>query len=739
MQSLFISSPEEYQRDINPMASYVKLSSFYIAKMTNTDESEARTWLSTQLVQRNPVIMSKVPQIKYLSKEHGNQRDRQVTYDYLDKYIGSIANSNKILAPTGTVYKHPSSERSLFTYYVDDGRTKRAYFKGLMHEAKVSGDRDTADFNNERQNTAKIDNNTLSGAQLSPATILHQQSAHPTLTSTGRVSTTIANLMNERLLVGNMHYADPDIALEHMNVLAYTAKHELIQRCIDELGLVVPTVDDVMKMISKSIRYYFVGKRYERIFSDFLEKCSDTERCNIMYNGSMWNLIQLNPKLMYEMIDSLSEPDTTAYEFEKADAVIKSMYAELKILSVSLCYEHMRGKSLSGAKSGDHHAYGLVASTIDKLSNLLEKYQYLIEAFFKLEILPNNLYDVETLHRLSVVTSDTDSTNFSCQEICKFMTGKYGVTDKDTKVTFLMTYFSSMMVAQALGIMSTNIGVEMPRIRELEMKNEFFIPIHCLTTSAKNYIMLQGAQEGNILPELDLVTKGVELRNSRIPKSILDQFDTYKKSIFFRVAKGETLTMMDIIKPIVDLERVVLEGFRSGDTKYIGVIHVKTPDSYSDEEEASQWKYHLMYEGVFGYKYGHVTDVPYVGYLVSVDLGNRTKIKRWLDSIEDPVFKETATKYIEDNQITKINKMVFPDIFFSGSPLPKEIHKVITVNNMCVQMLSPWYLLLESFGIFLRNAYDSKLVSQVFGDFVDHPSYMSKHLLTDELHDLEAA
>lgn len=736
MEHLFISSPEEYVRDINPMSSYVQLSSFYVAKMTGDSYDDVRSWLSTQIANRNPQILAGVPQIKYLSKETGNGKDRHITYEPLDKYIGTVAQSNRLIAPSGTVYKHPDMERSLFTLYVDEGRVQRNYFKGLMHEAKVSGDYDTAEYNNKLQNGCKIDNNTLSGAQMSPATILHTQSAHPSLTSTGRVSTTIANLINERMLVGNMHYMNSDIVMEHLNVLAYTADKSLIRQCVDLYGLKVPTTDDILTMVKKSIGYYFISAGIEPTIRAFLDVCDDEEKCNIMYNGSIWNLITINPELMRTLLDDLSEPADDPYDFDTTDKIISQTYGDLKILAVSLCYELMRGKSLKGAKETDKHAYGLVAATIDKINERLMRYEPLLKAFFKLEVLPNNVYDVETLHRLCVVTSDTDSTNFSCQEICKFMTGQYDVGDKSTKITFLLTYFSSMIVCQALGMMSKNLGVEMPRIRELSMKNEFFIPIHCLTTSAKNYIMVQGAQEGNILPELDLVTKGVELRNSRIPKAILEQFDVYKKSIFLRTVEGEKLFMMDFVKPIVTLEREVLDLFTQGRTKYMSTINVKTPDSYSDEEEASQWKYHLFYDNVFGPKYGKVMDVPYMGYLATVNLGNKTKLNKWVASIKDPLVRSNAERFITENKIDKINKMIFPDIYFSDNPLPEEVRPVLIAKNMTIQILSPWYLLFESFGIFLRNQYDSKLISEVFGDFVDHPDSVNPAFLEADLDDI---
>lgn len=46
MEDLFVSRPEEYVRDINPMKNYVDLASFYLSKHTGDDGEEqlAEDW-----------------------------------------------------------------------------------------------------------------------------------------------------------------------------------------------------------------------------------------------------------------------------------------------------------------------------------------------------------------------------------------------------------------------------------------------------------------------------------------------------------------------------------------------------------------------------------------------------------------------------------------------------------------------------------------------------------------------
>lgn len=724
MEDLFVSRPEEYVRDINPMKNYVDLASFYLSKHTGDDSETTRNWIIKQIKDKNHKVLAHMPQIKFLLRE--DDVDRRVEYTSLQSYFAHIVNSDRIMAPTGTVYKQPSEQLSLFTPYINTNRNLRKVFKSKMLDAKRVGDADGVDFNNEQQANVKIDVNTLSGAALTPSTIVHTASVHPSLTSTGRVSTSFANAINEKLLRGNRHFENPTTVLDNLTVLAYKANRTYIGQCVLDYNLHVPSPKEIIDMVVESSSNYWRNSKAVLKLYEFVKKCDEAERCNILYNGSLWDIIQHNPELARNFIHDLSEPATESLPVEQAEVIINAAYGDLRILGIYLCFENTKGKSLDKCRVEDHYTYGLVAATIAKIEANLIKYEPLLRAFFKLDVLPANIYNIKSMYRKAVVTSDTDSTNFTCQEICKFMTGDYGITDKDRKVTFLLTYMSSMMVCQALGIMSCNMGVKADYIRELSMKNEYYIPIHCLTPSAKNYVMVQGGQEGNMLPEVELVTKGVELRSSKIPEPILKQFDIYKRDVFLTLEQGGTLETRDIVQVPVTIEHRLLESLTKGETDYLFNIYIKNADAYSREEDAAQWKYHLMYEAIFAPEYGHVTDIPYTAFTVKVDLGTKTKLKKWLDALPNHAMKKRAEDYLTENLITGINAMTFPSALFQGKTLPKEIIDVIMVKPLVMLVMSPWYLLFESFGIYLKNKHNSRMMSTVFSSFIDYDALAQK-------------
>lgn len=730
MESLFIYPDDGYQRDINPVANYIRLTSHYIATITGDDVESVIEWVKKKIISKDPnFIPTKEPTIAFLSKDQSS--DRQKVESSLSDYIQYIVRTDRLLAPTGTVYKQPDEELSMFTPFINNGRNERSVEKKLMHLSKLDNRLEDADAHNENQGNIKIDNNSLSGGALSPSTILHTQSTHPSLTSTGRIATSIANVINEKLITNNRHYNTPNVTLDNLIVLSYMADTKMIRECVEMYDLVVPSTDQVMAMVYESTRNYWRDKKWTEKIRQFVDACTPEARCNMYYHSTLWGILDLNPGFGYYLIDDLSEPSDELLDIQEAEKTVKGAYGDLKTFAVYLCFEYTSGKSLDACLKTAPDVYSRVAATVKLIEKNLIKYQFLFLTFFKLSFLPGNLFDIKSFYRKCVVTSDTDSTNFSTQDICKFITGKYGITAKDKKVNFLVTYLSSMIVCQTLGLLSANMGVRKEYIRELSMKNEYYIAIHLLTPSAKNYIMLLVGQEGSILPEVELTIKGVELRSSKIPKVLMDKFVEYVKEALNKIYNGGYLTLEELLMPPYANEKIILESLKRGETTYLMNEYIKHPDAYSDEEEARQWQYHMFYEEVFAPKYGHSTDIPYTAYIVSVDLGGKKKIKEWLESIEDEALRERATKYVGANP-KALNALAFPVQLFVGKEVPVEIRHVISYRAMTMRIMSNWYLLLEAYGIYLKNKYNSKMLTTTFKDYVEEGMAVEDFYTKDE-------
>lgn len=709
MIDLFVT--EDYTRDINPLKNYIDLTSFYLSRTKNVDIKLAREFVS------NKVKNKKYPLIKFLEQQPNG--DRVIVKQPLDEYYADVINKNRLMAGTGTVYKQPNEEESLFTKYINEGRANRKVFKTRMLVAKQNKDTVLSNFNNELQNDEKISNNTLSGATTTVSTPIYMATAHPSLASTGRLATSYANALNENLLRGNRHYDSAPVTLDALTVLAYTTDVPSMTNAVNEYGIAIPSVDDIMKMVLNSTKHYWRDNEKMRLCRAFVETCTPIERCNIYYNGSLYALSELNPELTYQFLDDLSEPATTPISVEESAELIKNSYSDLQILAFYLCFKHTKGKQLHELATTDPYIYGLVGATLKQLNQRLDRYGILIDALLKVRVLPANIYGIKSMYRKAVVTSDTDSTNFTCQELCKFVTGAYGVTEKDRKITFLLTYISSMMVMQALGMMSKNMGVGREYLRELSMKNEYYIPIHCLTTAAKNYIMVQGGQEGNILPVLEIITKGVGLRSSKIPKTILTYFDRYKEKVLLSLEQSVKLKVTDILTLPTTLEHIVDESLKRLETTWIMSETIKHPSGYARGDEESKIKNHNFYEAVFAPKYGHIVDIPYEGYQVDVDLRNRTLVAKWVDSIKDDAVRKRAEQYIKDEHILKISRFSLPEDIFANGSIPVEIESAMSRELMVMKVMSPWYAFLETFGIFLRNKHNSKMLIKNFPDFIN--------------------
>lgn len=719
MRELFVSNDDEYKRDINPFEGYIRLNAFYISKMTGKPIEEVKEWIRTKMKQENSPVLRVNPKIKYFTKEGGVDRHEAVTD--LTTYLNSVIQRERVISPTGTVYKSVTEEPSLFTPYINSKRNERKVYKQRMFECERKGDKFGQAFNNELQGNTKIDVNTLSGAELSRGTIIHTQSAHPTLTSTGRIATSYANTINENLIRANRHYETYQITLDHLILLAETANTPLIEKCFSEYGLEAPTTAQVWALVSDSTSNYWKNYQQEQNLIAFIDKCTPAEKANIAYNGSLEAMCRFSPEVALSFINSLSEPvREPLLPLEEAQKVIKNTYDDLLVLGVYLCSEYTKGKTLQSClEEGDYTTYGIVANTIVRLNENLNHWRYLIQAFFKLMHLPPNIYDIKAIYRKCVVTSDTDSTNFTTQEICRFVTGEYGLTQKDRSVNFLVTYLSSMMVYQALGIASINLGVDRNYVRELAMKNEYYTPIHNITPSAKNYIMVQAGKEGLMLKEPSIVTKGVELRSSKFPEMVLAAQERYKQQIYLSLYEGKKFTLRELLEIPYQTELEITSSISNFDTTYLFTTYIKTPDAYSAEEQAPAWRYHLMYEAVFAPKYGSSNELPYVAYLISVDLSTQHKMKAWIESIKDEAFKKRLINYLEANGITKLTKIAIPQNLFGGGKIPEEIRNVLFLDDSVVQSMSSFYLLLESYGIYLRNKYTTKMLTKIFKNFME--------------------
>ena len=197
------------------------------------------------------------------------------------------------------------------------------------------------------------------------------------------------------------------------------------------------------------------------------------------------------------------------------------------------------------------------------------------------------------------MVSDTDSTIFTVQWWCKWFTGYDRVDRTTNSVRNVMVYLVSQQIIHILAIMSGNIGVDEDQLHQIAMKNEYAFPVFGLTSRAKHYFAYITEREGNVYDEPDLEMKGVEMRNSKVPKEINDLTKEFVTSAMDTIMEGGVIEILPRIKMIADLERRIMAETKAGSFKYLNSARVNTSDAYTDDEVTSPFRFYNLWQEVF--------------------------------------------------------------------------------------------------------------------------------------------
>lgn len=704
--TVFTKEISEYARDLDFVTNYIKDSALYLSKMRNISLEDAEKFI------RDAIATGKVkpvnPKVKYLQRDK-KTGDRFITEGTFLQYIDDVRNNKLIMVPTMTVYYNPEQKKSYNAIWIDRNLKLRKGFKEQMFVAKMKGNKLLSSYYDILQNSCKIKNNSLSGAHSSPSTPLFNKSSHSTLTSLCRISTSYANASNESLLRGNRHYWCPQVVISHLLTTARHSKLDDMAMVINANNLVYPSVSDVMNCIVYSTHLYWRDGSALLDIEKLVEKLTPIERAAFVYSGDLYHLEKLNReyvKNIYQRFTTkILEPD---YSTEASDAMKDGDTATLATL---ICSTEANYRKLDEIKKEDPYVYAVIAANALSIQRNVEYFSDFIKAFLRTELLSPSIAKLPKIVRRVVVTSDTDSSIFTTQ----YWTMKYSpdnlFSEMAYRVGYVTTFFVSKVVKHRLAMMSKNIGAIDPHIHKISMKNEYFFPIYSLTSSAKHYFAYRSAQEGNILREKETEIKGVHLRNSSAPPYVTKMLKKYMEGILDGVMVDGKLSLKAVTNPIIELEKDIFKDINSGGYKYFNGIQIKDADSYKDGEDSSNYKRYTFWQDVFAPVYGNAPNPPYRAVKISVTTDNRRRFEEWVENIENPVIKDRLKKWSIETGKKGIETLVIPEANVLQFGVPKEIIAVIDTRKLVKNITSPFYLVLESLGIYMDNKNISRLLS----------------------------
>lgn len=702
----FIRKPDEYKRSLNPFEGYQRQAATYLARRKGIPLAEAAQFVEKELSLGGEYC--KDPEVSLLVRQKNGDRRHEI-WSY-SAFLEDVRQRNRIFAPTMTVYEDPDVCKSMLGEYLADNLNRRKRAKHAMFEAEMAQNMVLYAIKNSEQNTLKIKNNAMSGAHSSPYTILFNKSSHSTLTSTCRTATSLANANNEKLLCGNRHYYSETVVRNNIFSIATLTDLAAVHSCMLTYGLRAPTVDEVMAIIRRSTKmYWHCDQAFARLRRD-VECLSDEERAAFAYVGDFYHTAELNPEFAKNFIRELSTKDSREFGSpEECKRIVKGLDSNTVAFVSILCAEELAGRQLKDVPA-DSPEYAIVAATAAAAVASLDKHELFIRTFWVSDNMPSSVFYMPTIIRRGAITSDTDSTIFTVQHWPRWYHGELKFDAAAIAVANVMVYFSAETIRHLLAMYSANLGANVKEIHRLSMKNEFYFPVFSLTSRAKHYFAYVAAQEGNVFKKMKMEIKGVALRSSNAPPAINQQAHALMRYMMDEVMAGRKISLTRILRAVAKIEDKMVKDILAGGFELLPSMTIKSKDSYVNPE-SSNYLHYEMWEAVFAPKYGHAPQPPYVGIKVNLMTDNTLRTRQWLLTLEDRGVAERMEAYLAARNKKDVAVMYLPQEVLAMHGLPPEVVQAANFRNLIANTMTPFYLVLESIGYYVRNKHNTRLVS----------------------------
>uniref|UniRef100_A0AAU8L0C2 DNA polymerase n=1 Tax=Pantoea phage Survivor TaxID=3232176 RepID=A0AAU8L0C2_9CAUD len=619
--------------------------------------------------------------------------DREVKIIPLSSVFKHVQERNYHFSPSMVAYKNSDEEECVNSIGTRKFIDNRSYYKGLMQKARDVGDIENRDKYKEIQNAFKIFNNAQSGAMSSEGTPINNKTGHTSLTSTCRCLTSTANLINEQFIAGNRFYNTPENTLQAIVARLKVTDYKALETVMEKYNLHYATTEDLMDRVEYCSRRYWQSAKHMGIIRKFLENISPLERSAVLYNLDLVSLYKHNTKFMNQFFDEwvhIADPEEGKTEKDYLAPDNGDKY----VLCVSKL-PRKPSKTVINALNTHH-------------MEVEGKYTDFMHQFFHSTIPPSGLFDVTSAVRDCVLTSDTDSSIYTVDEMIEAYTHD---RDKGIRLNGVLTYFIRMISVDQHQQLSANLNVAKKNLRMLGMKNEYYFGAYVTTLMSKHYYASQQMVEGvmNVEPEMEI--KGVHLKSSKIASNIKDFAQKLMGDTLDAIENKKKLNAPETLREIGDLERTIVDDIQAGDWKWLSRQGVKGAASYS-KPMASVYFYHELWEQVFSAKYGPAPELPYVGIKMSVDLGSKTKIKEFVEKLEDKELAERFQKFMDENGRTDLGNLVIPmERLQFMADIPAEVKQAIDYRTIIKQNLKCVYEVLNSTGLYFMNDSITRLVS----------------------------
>ena len=698
-----------YQRDLNPLRGAVNQMATALSVNNNTSYEEARQFVGESI--RSGAFPLNNPNVEYYGRNANGDRTQE-SQPLLD-LLKEIVENFEIMVPTMTTYCHPDTLMSPLSSFIAFNVDKRAAAKHEQFKAEQNGDVFMAFRKKIEQTNKKENNNSASGAMATFASILANETGHNTLTSITRSMASIANALNERMISGNRHYHNREIAINNAIAIISTMDEGSVREACQKYKLHLPSPMETLEVFMKSLRYYDFDRSIRQELFAFFCQMTGYQRAACVYTQDLYHLRKFNPTQVRELLEALSN-DQCPQQFEEPAKVIKSNGGAIMNYSHQVLIYELQGKGTDYQKM-EPALVNRIANVSTNIAKTVESYRSMINAFFLAKTVPSSTAYIKDMVRDNVVLSDTDSTMFAIDEWVINYFGELQFTQKAFGIAGAVMYLSSSCIAHCLAILSANMGVSKDHLFTLEMKPEFVFPVFGQSPVSKHYFTAQLVKEGSVLPKIKMEIKGVHNISSAQPSEIIQPTHKLMEELIANIMRGEKIDIHKEIHSVYLVEQQILDSVRNGESTFYKRINIKEPTAYSKGPMESNFSHYTMWQTVFAAKYGDVSEPPYDALKIPTIINSVTKWKKWLAEIKDRDIAQRMESWALSH-----NKKLVSTFFLSMDQIemmgiPDEILPIIDYKRILLDLTNSRRMLLDTCGHTLREGYTISELGYDFG------------------------
>lgn len=678
-----------YTADRDFIKHYHDQMTFYLSKHYKVAEEVMHKWVK-HFFQPNK---NGFKEVKFKVLQKNKYGDREVKIIGALEFFETVQEKNYHLSPSLVAYTNYNECPSINALGTEKYIGDRKKYKKFKAEAKIAGDDYGERAFDEIQNALKIFNNAQSGAMSSNGTPLRNKSGHTSLTSTCRTVTSTVNLMNERLLNGNRLFINYKKTLQHMIAVLKSTDFIALNNVVERLNLKHATAEQVMIMIRRCAKYYGINKQNDAKIEQFVSMLNPPELTAVLCIGDIHGMFATNPEVIRSYLDDwmlIPEVPADANKEDYANPSNGDYY--------TLCITKL-GQDATPVQINHLNAHHLAVE---------EKWKDYIQVFFKTKTAVSDVYSVTEMVRESVLTSDTDSSIYSADDVSNL----YGGTPEEMiKLNGVLTYFIRLMAIHQHAQLSRNMNVADRNLYNLNMKNEYLFGSYVTTLMSKHYYATQLMQEGVVNKKVKMEIKGVHLRSSKVAIIIKDFAHKLMRDILDVIYYKQKMDPSILLHNVAELERLVVDGVNGGEWSWLSKATIKDEEVYSNPE-GSVYQYHELWENVFADKYGAAPPIPYVAVKVNTFTTSKARMEEFYDALGDCEIRTKLQNYMATRGKEDITTFYVPvDNLLSIKNIPIEILKAADTRRIVKQNLKSVYAVLESAGLYMSNKKITRLVS----------------------------